>query len=437
MATIDVSRISDAARADPEFRIASRYWTGKVRFDIGQDAYLLEMQGGQVAGFDRVTGPPDDADLRISAPPDEWEKLLQPVPPPFYVFPNPMITKFVVEGDQEILSAYHPALRRLVEVMRTVQHGSAGMPPTTVARRSTAKYDSAVGRYIYLTIDGVEYRVYYEETGRGIPILLQHTAGSDGRQWRHFLEDADFQQHFRMIAYDLPYHGKSVPPASVPWWTQEYQLTKDRLMKTVVALSHALELDRPIYMGSSIGGHLAGDLALYYPLEFRAVIGLNGSLATPPQPGPDIRSRLFHPRIANDAKGSSMVAITAATAPEAFRRECGWAYSQGAPPVFAGDLYYYMVDHDLRESAEQIDTSKVAVYMLSGEYDRTSLPDGAPELVRRVKGARYLLMPGLGHFPMAEDPDGFKAAITPVLDEIRLASEGADTAAKPQPATAS
>lgn len=47
---------------------------------------------------------------------------------------------------------------------------------------TTTKFDKAVGRYVHLTIDDVEYRVYYEESGSGIPLLLQHTAGCDGRQ---------------------------------------------------------------------------------------------------------------------------------------------------------------------------------------------------------------------------------------------------------------
>ena len=50
------------------------------------------------------------------------------------------------------------------------------------------KFDSATGRYVYITVAGVEYRVYFETAGQGIPMLLQHTAGADGRQWRHLLE---------------------------------------------------------------------------------------------------------------------------------------------------------------------------------------------------------------------------------------------------------
>ena len=31
---------------------------------------------------------------------------------------------------------------------------------------------------------------------------------------------------FRVIAYDLPYHGKSLPPEGKAWWAEEYRLTK-------------------------------------------------------------------------------------------------------------------------------------------------------------------------------------------------------------------
>src|SRR5262245_4891047 len=151
-----------------------------------------------------------------------------------------------------------------------------------------ARFDAATGRYVYLTIDGVEYRVYFEEAGEGIPLLLQHTAGADGRQWRHLLEDAGIGRHFRMIAYDLPYHAKSVPPPTVEWWKKEYALTRDFFMKMPVALSAALELERPVFMGCSIGGHLAADLACFYPGVFRAAIGLEGAL--PPRPGAISRS---------------------------------------------------------------------------------------------------------------------------------------------------
>ena len=80
----------------------------------------------------------------------------------------------------------------------------------------TAKFSPITGRYVHLTVQGVEYRVYFEEAGKGTPVLMQHTAGSDGRQWRHILEDEKLTSEFRFIAHDLPYHGKSLPPLGKP-----------------------------------------------------------------------------------------------------------------------------------------------------------------------------------------------------------------------------
>ena len=63
-----------------------------------------------------------------------------------------------------------------------------------------AKYSVIQGRYIYLDVEGIEYRVYFEEAGSGIPLVCQHTAGSDGRQYRHLLEDPAITSRFRVIA---------------------------------------------------------------------------------------------------------------------------------------------------------------------------------------------------------------------------------------------
>jgi pimeloyl-ACP methyl ester carboxylesterase len=283
------------------------------------------------------------------------------------------------------------------------------------------RFDSAIGRYLYLSIDGVEYRVYFEETGAGIPMLLQHTAGADGRQWRHLLEDAEFARDFRMIAYDLPYHGKSVPPTGIEWWRGEYRLTKDFLMKFVVTLARELALERPVYMGSSIGGHLATDLALHHPEKFRAIIGLEAAIATPG----GFDDRFNHPRISNEFKASAMYGLMSPTSPENLRRETAWVYSQGAPPVFKGDLYYYSIDHDLSRTAEQIDARRTALYLMTGEYDWASTPAMSAELAARIKGARYQTMTGLGHFPMSEDPARFREYVAPVLREIRDRSRAA------------
>jgi pimeloyl-ACP methyl ester carboxylesterase len=275
-------------------------------------------------------------------------------------------------------------------------------------------FDAPIGRYIHLTIDGLDYRVYFEEAGTGIPLLLQHTAGADGRQWRHLLEDRDVASRFRMIAYDLPYHGKSIPPEGKAWWSEEYRLTKDFLVSVPTKLARELALERPVFMGSSIGGHLAIDLALHHPDAFRAVIGLEAAMATP-DAWLDI---WYHPQISNDYKASVMYGLMSPTSPEKYRRETSWVYSQGAPPVFKGDLYYYSVDHDLTETAKAIDASRVAVHILTGEYDYAAPPALGEALAAQIKGATFQKMEGLGHFPMSEDPARFKSYIWPLLQRI-------------------
>ena len=65
-----------------------------------------------------------------------------------------------------------------------------------------------------------------------------------------------------------------------------------------------------------------------------------------------------------------------------------------------------------------IDTSVCSVDILNGEYDWSGTPTAGAELAAAIPGARYKTMPGLGHFPMCENPSRFLAEIRPVLERI-------------------
>ena len=71
-----------------------------------------------------------------------------------------------------------------------------------------------VGRYVHVDIDGEMYRIYFEESGTGIPLVCLHTAGSDARQWRHLLADREFARNFRIIAFDM--QSISSRPRAIP-----------------------------------------------------------------------------------------------------------------------------------------------------------------------------------------------------------------------------
>lgn len=420
----DVGVIVTNANQHGAFLIGARYWTAKILFDMDIERYLLTVVDGFVSEFellDKELEIDSNCDITISGPVDAWQKLLQSVPPAPYDdvrFGGAAVGFEVKANVAQALAPYYGAIQEFIDILRGAHSGEC--PPRRVTEVER-KFDSAVGRYMYIDVEGIQYRVYFEEAGEGqIPLLLQHTAGADGRQWRHLLEDPDYQRNYRMISYDLPYHGKSLPPTSEPWWQQEYLLTKDWLMKTVLAISVGLELDRPVFMGCSVGGHLAPDLALYHPDHFRAVIGINSGLAVDPAKiNVETEESWFHPRIGSQWKAAAMLGNTAPTSPEAYRRETGWIYSQGAPSVLKGDVYYYSQDHDLtEEQAQTIDTSKVAVYLLTGEYDALATENGTARLAKNIPGCHFQLLSGLGHFGPSENPEDFKQVLLPMLEEI-------------------
>ena len=408
----DPAAFAALANADGEFMHTAREWNARVRMEIGEAAFDAVIGDGKLRELAPAAAAPEP-DVRIRGPLGHWTAPSGADRATVTGIDNGRVT---IEGDEVgHVWPYQRAIMRLVGLVRETLTGDAR--PGAVADVDR-EVDSAVGRYRYVRIQGVQYRVYYEEAGQGIPLVLQHTGGSDGRQWRHLLEDRELQRHFRMIAYDLPYHGKSLPPTGVAWWEQEYRLTTERVMDSVVAICHALDLERPVYMGCSVGGYLAPDLALYRPDEFRAVIGVNsgpGDGRGGPAPS------LGLARQTNSYLGARMYSITSSTAPEPYRRETGWVYSQGGPDVFAGDLYYYSVDHDLTGGkARGIDTSKIGVHFLTGEFDPTVAgPAGTEALVADIPGCTYDVIRGGSHFVMCDNYPLFRQYLVPVLDRIR------------------
>ncbi|HEY5623355.1 MAG TPA: alpha/beta fold hydrolase, partial [Gammaproteobacteria bacterium] len=131
-----------------------------------------------------------------------------------------------------------------------------------------ARFEPVVGRYLNLDLLGKAHRLYMEEAGTGIPLLCLHTAGSDSRQYRAVMNDAGITGIFRVIAFDMPWHGKSSPPAG--WQDFEYKLTSKDYTEMILTVCDALSLDRPVVMGCSIGGRIVLHLALEHAHRFRA-----------------------------------------------------------------------------------------------------------------------------------------------------------------------
>jgi pimeloyl-ACP methyl ester carboxylesterase len=410
------------AAADGEFGLLAAGWDGAIVLTGGTEAFQVSLTGGKPSATGPVTAVPAPTRdvVLIAAEPEAWREFLaaEPVPPYSDLFGAQRAGRMSVTP---VLTTAprHSAVRRFGWLLREAAAGRpvakpAGPPPA----RAHGEHDDTVGRYLNLDVEGERHRLYYEEAGAGVPLLCHHTAAADARQWRHLLEDRRVTARFRVIAYDLPYHGRSLP-AGERWWEREYLLTRSRAMGLAVSLTKALGLDRPVFVGSSIGGMLALDLARYHPGQFRAVIALQGGLRSSGGLSEEgmARMRRFRvdERLVDPAlQGARQSGMMSPSAPEAGRQETMLHYAQSAPGVYAGDLYFHSVDHDLRGEAPLIDTSRCQVRLLTGEFDYAMVPI-SQRAADEIPGATFTLMKGLGHFPMSEDHAQLMNYLLPVL----------------------
>jgi pimeloyl-ACP methyl ester carboxylesterase len=275
------------------------------------------------------------------------------------------------------------------------------------------------GRYAHIELDGRAHRIYYEEAGQGIPLFCLHTAGSDGRQWRAVLNDPEVLKSYRVIAFDMPWHGKSSPPEG--WQREDYRLTTERYTTMIMTIARELGLlsstVRPVVMGCSIGGRIVLNLALKHARELRALIGLQSAAYVERYYD---AGWLDHAEVhGGRACGALAYGLMSPLSPDQHRWETVWHYMQGGPGVFSGDLHFYQLEGDIRDRIGAIDTQLCPLYMLTGEYDYSASPRDTAAAAAKIPGAKVTIMKGLGHFPMSEHPEAFLGYLRPVLDEIR------------------
>ncbi|WP_166823859.1 alpha/beta fold hydrolase [Brevibacterium limosum] len=270
------------------------------------------------------------------------------------------------------------------------------------------------GHYVTVDVDGLEYKVFYLENGTGQPLVCQHTAGAHNHQWRGLLEDEEVTANYRVIAYDLPRHGKSDPPENSEWWKEEYKLSADHYANFIIALCDELELENPIFMGSSFGGNIGLQLAYRNPERFDAVISVEGA-----DYSPGFYLDWWHHPHANAAQvcASGTWDLMAPQSPDADRWKTWFYYSQGSES-FKGDLHFYSADHDLRGKLEEIDTDHCAVVIMNGEYDYLTTPEDGARTASEIRNAEFIEMKEIGHFPMSENHAVFRTYLKRALEIV-------------------
>lgn len=425
-----LTRVQERINGDPEMQVIGDWFTTAFSLVSGDTRCILRFERGKIVEI--ILSPKIDVRCAFGfrASPEIWARFFAKVPEPLYHDFFAMLMRvpgFVLEGDTLVAMQHARALHRAMNIMRSV-HGedretavagsaTAGSCASFAPSASSGRFEPIVGRYLNLEIGGVSHRLYFESAGEGVPLLCLHTAGADSRQYRHLLNDPAITSRYRVIAFDMPHHGRSNPPDG--WWLAKYLLKTDEYVRIIRAVWEALDLRRPVVMGCSMGGAIVLKIAAEYQKELRGVIGLESSAYAPGR----YNEYLHHPAIhGGELVASYTYGLCAPTSAETNARENWWYYSQSGPGVYAGDVHFYSLDWDGRQEIARIDTELCKVSLLTGAYDYSCTPDMTREVASAIRGSRLIIMDGIGHFPMTENYPVFRDFLLPELEFMADAS---------------
>jgi pimeloyl-ACP methyl ester carboxylesterase len=396
-----------AALADAESQAAQAGLDERIAIRV--DGASVGLIRGR-AGYEVTRPAPEDASVVLRLTADAILAATAGLPPPGHhsVTALRRAGHLGVEGDPAAFARSLHLLERVLEVLR----GSvAARDPAPPAARDLALLQ---GRYHRLaSAQGGEAEVYAESAGAGPPVLFLHTAGADSRQYQGLLADVALARDWRLHAFDLPLHGRSMPPAA--WDGGRYVLTGAAYAGWCVAFLEQVVGAPAVVVGCSMGAAMALVLAASRPDLVRGVVALEAPFRASGRLSPYLAHAAVNASVHNAAYVRGLMAPST---PERARRAAAWIYAQGGPGVYAGDLVFYSEEFDGEAVARRIDGERCPVAFLTGAYDYSAPPDHARQLAALIRGATVQIMPELGHFPMVEDPDRLRAHLAPALERV-------------------
>jgi pimeloyl-ACP methyl ester carboxylesterase len=355
----------------------------------------------------------------LNAPASVWAKFLAPIPPRHHHAIFAMLARVPevsVRGDQMAFRQHCHVVRRVLEIGKWLALGNTAPVPASLhpPLGVPTSHPMVTGRYVPVTAGGMSYQVYAEQAGTGRDLLCLHTAGADGRQFHRLMSDTRITASHRMVAFDLPWHGKSPPPpGAIPG---SWRLNTDLYVDLIMGFVAAAGLQRPIVLGASMSGEICLELAYRHPDAFTGIIACEASerierRQTPFSAHPQINAGYFVPEWISG--------LVAPQSPAECAAEIAWHYAQGGPAVFFGDIEFYAGDWDARERVGRIDTNRCRLFMLTGEYDYSCTVEHSAATAAKIPGVRFQAMQGIGHFPFAENPALFADYLLPILRELK------------------
>ena len=268
--------------------------------------------------------------------------------------------------------------------------------------------------------------LYYEEHGRGDPLLLIMGLAADARAWMFQLPA--FAERYRTISFDNRGVGRSAKPAG-PY-------TIHQMADDAVGLLDALGITRAHVIGVSMGGMIAQELVLRHPGRVRGLV----LACTYPEPDADIeRQREFSVgQLGGSVTGTGEIQIDlSALDPFAFfqhmlPRVFNQAFIDTELPklmaLFSGTLEYgfsleailgqvaAVMGHRATDRLHQITAPTLVI---TGDADLLIPPGNSDVLARHIPGARLVKVPGGSHGFNFETPDVFNREVLAFLASIR------------------
>jgi len=269
-------------------------------------------------------------------------------------------------------------------------------PPLTHSALSVERWRSDLVKREVVTPDGLH--IVFLEGGTGQPLVLLHGFGADKDNFTRVARP--LTAHYRVIIPDLVGFGESSHPADVDY---RYAAQAARMHAFVQALGlKAVDLG-----GNSMGGGIALSYAAQFPQEVNSLwlIDTAGVAGAP-------SSELV--RIITAGERNPLLITTESDFPALMN------FALSNPPYLPGPVMTVMARERIANQAlerqvfQQISTDSLngviqglptPTLIVWGAEDRVLSVGAVPVLQSLLPRAEAIVMPGVGHAPMIEQPE--------------------------------
>ncbi len=265
--------------------------------------------------------------------------------------------------------------------------------------------------------DGV--RLYYEETGSGIPVIFVHEYAGDWRSWEAQLRH--FGQRYRAIAFN----ARGYEPSDVPEAVSAY--SQQRAAEDIGAVLDHLQIVAAHVVGLSMGGFATLHFGFRHAAKARSLVVAGCGYGAEPARRERFRSEAEAIAVFIQAEGMAAFAAKYALGPTRVQ-------FQNKDPRGFTEFQNMLAEHSalgsrntqlgvqrerasLYDLVEQMKALRVPTLVLTGDEDWPCLAPGIL-LKQSIPTAALAVMPNCGHAINLEDPDEFNRIVGAFLAQV-------------------